>query len=117
MHRFIRIFKMPSRVERHLHYLMYLAVALLLAEAVGSGAVQPAGIAKFNLTPGPLQLDGMASPWRFVNAVGEESGLWGFENGQLEGWVYPLKIFHDFHLAFQLEGLPESIRVGISSPA
>ena len=97
---------MPSRVERHLHHLMYLAVALLLAEAVGSGAVQPAGIAKFNLTPGPLQLDGMASPWRFVNAVGEESGLWGFENGQLEGWVYPLKIFHDFHLAFQLEGLP-----------
>jgi hypothetical protein len=53
-----------------------------------------------------LELSGPAVPWRFVNSVGEMSGIWGFENGVLEGWVYPLKIFHDFSLAFQLDGSP-----------
>ena len=54
----------------------------------------------------PLELSGPAEPWRFVNAVGERAGLWGFESGVLEGWVYPLKVFHDFSLAFQIEGSP-----------
>ncbi len=64
------------------------------------------GIPKFNLDGGPLELSGPANPWRFVNAVGEKAGIWGFENGILEGWVYPLKVFHDFNLAFQVEGSP-----------
>lgn len=92
--------------ERHLCDLLRAAGGLLLAGLVALGAGPSARAAKFKLTPGPLELSGITSPWRFVNATGEESGLWGFENGQLEGWVYPLKIFHDFHLAFQLEGLP-----------
>jgi hypothetical protein len=58
------------------------------------------------LNPGSLELSGAAVPSRFVHAVGEKAGLWGFENGVLEGWVYPLKIFHDFKLAFQIEGSP-----------
>jgi len=69
-------------------------------------AAPPTGIAKFELAPGPLQISERASPQRFINAVGEESGVWGFEDGRLEGWVYPLKIFHDFQLDFQLEGSP-----------
>jgi len=64
------------------------------------------GIPKFDLAAGPLELSGPANPWRFVNAVGEKAGIWGFENGNLEGWVYPLKVFHDFNLAFQVEGSP-----------
>lgn len=97
---------MTPRNERQLCDLLCATFVFLLAGALTSGAVPSAGITKFQLTAGSLELSGMASPWRFVNAVGEESGLWGFENGQLEGWVYPLKVFHDFHLAFQLEGLP-----------
>src|SRR5215469_4264128 len=58
------------------------------------------------LNPGSLELSGSAVPSRFVQAVGEKAGVWGFENGVLEGWVYPLKIFHDFRLAFQIEGSP-----------
>ena len=64
------------------------------------------GIPKFDLAAGPLEMTGPANPWRFVNAVGERAGIWGFENGILEGWVYPLKVFHDFSLAFQVEGSP-----------
>lgn len=53
-----------------------------------------------------LEISGPATPWRFINAVGERAGIWGFESGVLEGWVYPLKIFHDFSLSFQLQGSP-----------
>jgi Mannosylglycerate hydrolase MGH1-like glycoside hydrolase domain len=53
-----------------------------------------------------LELSGPAVPWRFINAVGEKAGIWGSESGVLEGWVYPLKLFHDFNLEFQLEGSP-----------
>jgi hypothetical protein len=64
------------------------------------------GIPKFDLAAGPLEVTGQAAPWRFVNAVGERAGIWGFENGTLEGWVYPMKLFHDFNLVFQVEGSP-----------
>lgn len=83
-----------------------LVLVFLLAATIPAPGLQAQGIPKFNLAPGPLELSGPVNPWRFVNAVGEKSGLWGFESGRLEGWVYPLKIFHDFNLAFQLEGLP-----------
>ena len=66
------------------------------------------GVAKFPLPYGPLEISGPVNPWRFLNAVGEKSGLWGYESGRLEGWVYPLKIFHDFYLTFELEGIPRT---------
>ncbi len=96
---------MPPIFGKRLRHVLSAALAILLVGGIAF-AVEPAGIARFELMPGPLELSGKVNPRRFINAVGEKSGLWGFENGQLEGWVYPLKIFHDFHLSFQLEGLP-----------
>lgn len=95
---------------RTLRHCSVVAAALLMAGGIAFGAVQPVGIPKVRLAPGPLELSGRASPWRFINAVGERSGVWGFENGQLEGWVYPLKIFHDFQLSFELDGYPRIYR-------
>ncbi|MCW5982148.1 MAG: hypothetical protein KIT09_28940 [Bryobacteraceae bacterium] len=69
-------------------------------------AAAGAGIPRFELTASPLELTGPARPYGFINAVGERSGIWGFENGRLEAWVYPLKVFRDFHLTFQLDGSP-----------
>ncbi len=54
----------------------------------------------------PLEIAGAVNPWRFISATGERGGVWGYENGRLEAWVYPLKIFHDFQLSFQQEGNP-----------
>src|SRR5207237_10328634 len=79
-----------------------LALALLEHPALIRGQ----GIPHFDLDAGDLKLSGPAEPWRFVNAVGEKAGVWGFESGVLEGWVYPLKVFHDLSLAFQIEGSP-----------
>jgi Mannosylglycerate hydrolase MGH1-like glycoside hydrolase domain len=89
---------------------IYISVAFVAIGAIAFAATPPAGIPKFTLSPGPLEISGSASPGRFVNTLGEKSGLWGFETGQLEGWVYPLKIFHDFQLEFQLEGSPRIYR-------
>ncbi len=43
-------------------------------------------------------------PWEFLPAVGTRAGLLGNEAGRMEAWVYPLKIFRDFHLKFHVDG-------------
>jgi glycogen debranching enzyme len=40
--------------------------------------------------------------WEFLPAVGTRAGLFGNEAGRFEAWVYPLKIFRDFHLTFHV---------------
>ena len=42
--------------------------------------------------------------WEFVDAVGPKAGLFGNEEGTLEAFVYPLKIFRDFRLVFHSGG-------------
>ena len=51
-----------------------------------------------------LELTRPARPWEFLSAVGTKAGIFGNEAGQVEAWVYPLKIFRDFHLRFHTEG-------------
>jgi len=43
-------------------------------------------------------------PWEFLSAVGTHGGIFGNESGNVEAWVYPLKLFRDFHLRFLTEG-------------
>jgi len=38
--------------------------------------------------------------WEFLPIVGTRAGLFGYETGRFEAWVYPLKIFRDYHLTF-----------------
>ena len=51
-----------------------------------------------------LELTRTARPWEFLAAVGQRAGLFGNEAGNFEAWVYPLKIFRNFHLRFRTEG-------------
>src|SRR6202167_3576196 len=52
-----------------------------------------------------LELSRPVRSWEFVSAVGTRAGLFGNEQGNLEAWVYPLKILRDFHLRFHSRGL------------
>jgi GH15 family glucan-1,4-alpha-glucosidase len=68
--------------------------------------------------PKKMELTRAARPWEFVSAVGQRAGVLGNEGGKLEAWVYPLKLFRDFHLLFHLqervipaESLARSVRV------
>jgi len=51
-----------------------------------------------------LQLSRTDRPWEFFSATGTRAGLFGNESGDLEAWVYPLKVFRNFHLHFLTEG-------------
>src|SRR5690242_1021551 len=44
-----------------------------------------------------LELSRAARPWEFLCATGQRAGLFGNEAGAMEAWVYPLKIFRNFH--------------------
>lgn len=65
-----------------------------------------------------IELVRAARPWEFVDAVGTRSALLGNESGNLEAWVYPLKILRNFHLRFKVDkktldarALARSVRV------
>src|SRR5262245_43842514 len=51
-----------------------------------------------------LELSRPIRSWEFLPVVGQRAGLLGNEAGQLEAWVYPLKIFRQFHLKFLVGG-------------
>ncbi len=55
-------------------------------------------------TPNQLQLTRTVRTWEFLPVVGTRAGLFGNETGRIEAWVYPLKIFRDFHLTFHVGG-------------
>jgi glycogen debranching enzyme len=42
--------------------------------------------------------------WEFLPVVGTRAGMFGDEAGHMEAWVYPLKIFRNLHLEFEVEG-------------
>jgi glycogen debranching enzyme len=51
-----------------------------------------------------LELSRPIRSWEFVSAVGTRAGMFGNEQGNLEAWVYPLKILRNFHLRFHVDG-------------
>src|SRR5579864_2426620 len=53
------------------------------------------------LAPSP-ELTRTIRTWEFLPVVGSRAGLFGNESGRFEAWVYPLKIFRDFHLIFHV---------------
>ena len=51
-----------------------------------------------------IELSRAVRPWEFLDAVGTRAGIFGYETGRLEAWVYPLKIMRDFTLKFHFNG-------------
>lgn len=49
-----------------------------------------------------LEVTRTVRSWEFLPVVGTRAGLFGNETGDFEAWVYPLKIFRDFHLIFHV---------------
>lgn len=52
----------------------------------------------------PIEISRTDRPWEFLPITGTRAGLFGNEAGQIEAWVYPLKILRDFHLRFHQDG-------------
>ena len=54
--------------------------------------------------PSSLELSRTVRPWEFLPVTGTRAALFGNESGTMEAWVYPLKLFREFHLNFLTEG-------------
>jgi glycogen debranching enzyme len=54
--------------------------------------------------PREMELSRAVRPWEFLPITGTQAGLLGDESGRMEAWVYPLKIFREFHLKFHTPG-------------
>jgi glycogen debranching enzyme len=54
--------------------------------------------------PHALELSRPVRPWEFLPMTGTRAALLGNETGRMEAWVYPLKIFREFHLKFHTDG-------------
>jgi hypothetical protein len=87
-----------------------LLVALLISTALAPAASQaPAGVLpRFRFEPNPIALTRCA-PGRFMEASGRRAAFLGRTDGRFEAWVYPLKVLHDFELAFQTPAYADPI--------
>src|SRR6266403_1882864 len=62
----------------------------------------PAAIAE--QSPPSLELSRPVRSWEFLPVVGMRAGRFGNERGEMDAWVYPLKILRGFHLTFHVDG-------------
>jgi glycogen debranching enzyme len=73
--------------------------------ALLAGAIVP----RFSPEPNPIALSGVARPARYIEASGLRAAFLGREDGSFEAWVYPLKVLHNFQLAFGTPAFAEPI--------
>jgi glycogen debranching enzyme len=85
--------------------IVFLAVTLATARAQSPAPLPE----KFTLKKSGLELERRTQSGSFFDVVGRRSALFGYENRAMEAWVYPLKIFDDFTLSFNLQGYPLDI--------
>lgn len=85
----------------------FLVVPVLPAQ---TPAAQTAPIVpRFDRGTNPIALTGPARPQRYLEASGRRAAWLGREDGGFEAWVYPLKVLHDFHLAFGVPAYADPI--------
>lgn len=77
-----------------------LSLALLTLVSFCSSGFSQEGEAQ---TTEPLELSRAARSWEFLPATGRRAAFFGNEKGQMEAWIYPFKLFRDFHLIFHVD--------------
>ncbi|MGC2891062.1 MAG: GH116 family glycosyl hydrolase, partial [Candidatus Acidiferrum sp.] len=86
--------------------LLFIARAILCPNSV---VAQVQGFPSNLPESGPVLRDS-PQPLRFFDATGRRSAVFGRQDGQLEAWIYPIKLLHNFRLEFQQEGQLEPVR-------
>src|SRR5215469_1595106 len=75
-----------------------------LTAILGVAAAAPACGQQRKEAPPPMELSRTVRPWEFLPVTGQRSALFANEAGATEVWVYPLKLFREFHLNFLTQG-------------
>jgi GH15 family glucan-1,4-alpha-glucosidase len=95
---------MTSTSSPRLGLLSLVAIGLTLSLLPSLVEAAPQAARASEDRPHSLQLSRPVRPWEFLPVVGKRAGLLGNEAGQMEAWVYPLKLLRDFRLQFLTEG-------------
>ena len=91
--------------QRKFKWILLKRIGACLAAAVVLGIGAPAAWSRqAEEKTQDLVLSRGVRPWEFLPITGMRAGLLGNESGRMEAWVYPLKIFREFHLKFHTEG-------------
>ena len=61
---------------------------------------EPSSAHQIPPTPDSLELSRPIRPWEFLPVTGTRAALFGNESGQMEAWIYPLKLLRDFRVVF-----------------
>ncbi|HZV59354.1 MAG TPA: hypothetical protein VFF42_03380 [Candidatus Eremiobacteraceae bacterium] len=79
-------------------------LAYCVAAAFAMGLLSPITRGQQSQAETPaLALSRPVHPWEFLPITGTHAALLGNETGRMEAWVYPLKVFREFHLQFHTE--------------
>jgi glycogen debranching enzyme len=89
--------------------IFFLAALVFVPPSHAQQAPAPPGIARFTLPASGVEWRSAALPGRYFDATGRQSAVLGWQNGRFEAWLYPIKVFEDFHLQFRQQGSLEPI--------
>jgi glycogen debranching enzyme len=98
------------RASRRLAAIFIFLIALAFVPRTrAQQAAAPAGIARFTLPESGVEWRSSALPGKYFDATGHQSAVLGWQNGRFEAWLYPIKVLHDFHLEFRMQGALEPV--------
>ena len=86
--------------------LLLLAFALLAATASAQTPATDGLVPRFAFPESGPVLERTTTTGSFFDVVGRRAAVFGYENRPFEAWVYPLKVFEDARLSFNLEDYP-----------
>lgn len=82
-----------------------------LAGAASASAQEPApAVERFEIRSSPVELAGEVRPHEYVGAVGRRAAWLGFETGEAEVWVHPLKAVRELELDFRIPDYTRPVR-------
>jgi glycogen debranching enzyme len=82
---------------------VFLFFLILCSLSIFSSGNDQAYIGKFQLQGSELHLERAVQPRAYFDCVGQKSAVLGVESGNLEVWIYPYKVLHNFQLYFFTE--------------
>lgn len=88
---------------------LYASLSLGIAAEGGDSAAELT-VPKFAIEPSPIGLVGDVRPHQYVGVVGRKAAWLGYETGEAELWVHPLKLASDFRLDFKIPKYVDPVR-------
>ena len=107
--------KTTSRHRRTLALSTLLAPLAAFSSAIAQGTLQPAP--QFSLSNGPVVIRQAVQPQHPFTVTGSTGAILGLQNGNVELWTLPTKVFSNLHLSAELDGYTVPIDLNAAAAA